>query len=116
MSTPRRLDEARTRYRIGDPNGRFRIFSGEGAALDDARWHGRGQEVIYCSEHYSTAMLEKLVHFNGVPPSQQHFVRVTLPAGLTYEVVTKDSLALWHDSNVSRSFGSVWLTSKRSAV
>ncbi len=40
--------------------------------------------------------LEKLAHFNGVLPSNQHFIEITLPAGTTYQVVTKDTLPDWH--------------------
>ena len=82
-------------YRIGDPAGRHKIYSGEGAALAEARWHEKGQEIIYCSEHYSTAMLEKLAHFNGILPPNQHFIEITIPNGVSYEVVITDMLPGW---------------------
>ena len=72
-------------YRICDANGRYPIYSGKGAALVEGRWHSLGQEVIYTSEHYSTAMLEKLVHVNGILPPNQHFVEIETPAGVSYE-------------------------------
>jgi RES domain-containing protein len=83
-------------FRIGDPEGRFPIYSSKGAALVEGRWHEKGQEVIYTSEHYSLAMLEKLAHYSGVLPPNQHFIAITLPAGTAYQVVTKDSLPDWH--------------------
>ena len=55
----RELAETLTVWRIGDPDGRFPIYSGEGAALCEGRWHRKGQDIIYTSEHYGTAMLEK---------------------------------------------------------
>lgn len=114
----RELKAAMTAWRIGDPAGTHPIFSGEGAARQDARWHRKGQDVIYCSEHYGTAMLEKLVHENGIMPPNQHFLKITLPAGLSYEVVTKDSLSGWdeRDGNASRMFGSGWLESGRTCL
>jgi len=113
---PRRLDRALRVFRIGDPRGRFPIWSGEGAARQEGRWHARGQEAIYASEHYSTAMLEKLAHFNGELPAGQHFIAAEIPAGTTYEVVTKDSLPGWIDAGIARAFGSRWLSEVRSAV
>ncbi|MFM1814401.1 MAG: hypothetical protein RLZ98_1096 [Pseudomonadota bacterium] len=114
--TVRKLESALRAYRIGDPHGRFQIYSGEGAALVEARWHRKGQEVIYASEHYSTAMLEKLAHFGGVLPDGQHFVEIDIPHGTSYEVVTKDSLPGWIDESIARGFGSKWLDEHRSAI
>jgi RES domain-containing protein len=105
-------------FRIGDPEGRFRIYSGEGAALVEGRWHEKGQEVIYASENYGTAMLERLAHYNGLLPSNQHFLEIIIPSGTSYEEVTKDSLNGWDrsDGSVARAFGSEWLNEMRSAV
>ena len=90
--SPRALPEAIRAYRIGDVDGRFPVWSVEGAMQVAGRWHRLGAEVIYASEHYSTALLEKLVYCNGVLPPNQHFVEVAIPAGVSYEVVTKDSV------------------------
>jgi RES domain-containing protein len=114
----RTLPEPMRAYRIGDPKGRYPIFSGEGAAVTEGRWHDRGQEVIYASAHYSTAMLEKLAHYNGVLPPDQHFIEIDIPAGISYEMVTKDILPGWDllDSPHSRAHGSNWLDERRSAI
>jgi RES domain-containing protein len=105
-------------FRIGDPAGRFPIFSGEGAALTEGRWHVKGQEVIYASANYSTAMLEKLAHYNGVVPPNQHFIEIEIPAGSAYEAVTKDSLPHWDAPNSpqARAHGSTWLEEKRTLI
>ena len=116
--TVRTLPEPMRVFRIGDPKGKYPIFSGEGAAVTEGRWHNRGQEVIYTSAHYSTAMLEKLAHYNGVLPPDQHFIEIEIPAGTSYEVVTKDILPDWDllDSPQARVHGSKWLDEKRSAI
>ncbi len=116
--THRKLDRAARAFRIGDRNGKFKIWSGEGAALHDGRWHEKGQEVIYAAEHLSLAMLESLVHFNGILPDGQHFIEITLPAGVTYEAITRDTIEGWHqkDSVSARTFGAQWLKEKRSAL
>ena len=40
-------------------------------------------------------MLEKLVHAGGLMPPNQHYVEITLPVRLSYEMVTKDTLRGW---------------------
>lgn len=112
----RTLKEPMRAYRIGDPKGKFPIYSGEGAARQEGRWHAKGQEVIYASSTYSTAMLEKLAHFNGVLPDGQHYVEIVVPAGTTYQVVTQDILPGWIDASQARAFGSRWVSEGRSAV
>ncbi len=115
---PRLLREPMTVYRIGDPAGKFAIYSGQGAATVEGRWHEIGQAVIYCSHHYSTALVEKLVHHRGRLPPNQHFVKMTIPVGVSYEVVTKDVVPDWAATNgaAARRFGSVWLATARSAI
>ena len=73
--------------------------------------------MIYAAEHYSTAMLEKLVRTVEMP-SNQYFVEIEIPTGVSYEVVTKDFLPGWHDEDavVARRFGSAWFDACRSAI
>ena len=52
--------------------------------------------MIYASEHYSTAMLEKLVHGSGQLPPNQHFIEITIPNGATYEMLDTAALPDWH--------------------
>lgn len=105
-------------YRIGDPGGNYPVFDAEGSKLAPGRWNTPATPLIYASEHYSTAMLEKLVHGNGRLPPNQHFIEIALPNGLSYEVVTKDTLPGWHeaDFSASRNFGEQWALENRSAI
>jgi RES domain-containing protein len=66
--------------------------------------------MIYSCEHYSTAMLEKLVHGSGSLPPNQPFVEITIPNGISYEVVTPAMLPGWEaiDCQVSKAFGEEW--------
>ncbi len=115
---PQQLDRTLTCYRIGDPDGEFPIYDARGSALYPGRWNTADTPVIYTGEQYSTAMLEKLVSGNGRVPPNQHFIEITVPAGLTYEVVTKDSLSGWDtlDPSVSRTFGATWVREQRTAI
>ncbi len=107
-----------TCYRIGDPAGEYPIWDAGGARQVAGRWHEAGASVIYASAHYSTAMLEKLVHYNGEMPPNQHFIEITVPAGVSYEVVNPDLIEGWarSDGTAARGFGKGWYGATRSAV
>ncbi len=113
-----RLDRTLTAYRIGDPEGDYPIFDATGSKLYPGRWNDRETPVIYASEHYSAAMLEKLVHGGGLMPPNQHFIEIIIPHGITYEIVTKDALSGWdtEEPTVSASFGVSWIREKRSSI
>ena len=114
----RQLAEPMVVFRIGDPDGAFAIYSAEGARRVSGRWHRKGQAVIYASAAYSTAMLERLVHYSGQLPRGQHVIEITIPARTSYEVVTPDSVPGWErkDGRAARAFGSRWLDDGRSAI
>lgn len=112
------LDRVLRCYRIGDPGGLHPIFDATGSKLYPGRWNTPASPVIYTSEHYSTAMLEKLVHGSGGLPPNQHFIEITLPNGVTYEFLTPAHLPGWDDPAcaVSRRFGERWQAERRSLL
>lgn len=74
--------------------------------------------MIYTSEHYSTAMLEKLVHLNAVLPPDQHFIRITIPNGVSYEVFQTAAHPGWDgpDETICKSFGATWHAARRTVL
>lgn len=112
------LDRTLTCFRIGDPAGAHPIFDATGSILAPGRWNTRGSPVIYCSEHYSTALLEKLVHGSGRLPPNQHYVEVTVPRGISYEMLAEPALPGWDTmpASVSMAFGERWCVERRSAI
>ena len=74
--------------------------------------------MIYASERFSTAMLEKLAHGSGRLPPNQHYVQIAIPRGLTYEVFSPPSLPGWDSmpATVSRVFGDNWRLERRSLI
>lgn len=94
------------------------MWSPEGARRTSGRWHEAGDAVIYAAEHYSTALLEKLAHWNGILPPNQHFIEITIPADTSYEVVTADILPDWFtmSGTAARRFGHQWYEENRSAI
>jgi RES domain-containing protein len=113
-----RLDRVLTAYRIGDPDGVHPIFDATGSTLFPGRWNTPGSPMIYAAEHYSTAMLEKLVRGSGRLPPNQHFIEITIPNGLSYEVVEPAHLPGWDDpaGAASKPFGAGWQQSRRSIL
>ncbi len=116
--TAQRLDRVLTCIRIGDPDGDYPIFDATGSKLAPGRWNTASSPMLYASEHYSTAMLEKLVHGSGQIPPGQHFITITIPNGVSYEVVTPHSLPGWDDIScrASRAHGEAWQQEKRSLL
>ena len=82
------------------------------------RWNESGEAVIYAAERYSIAMLEKLAHWDGMIPENQHFVAATIPVGVSYEVFQPAAHPGWDgsDKTVAQQFGSTWAREKRSAI
>lgn len=116
--TVQRTDRVLVCFRIGDPDGDHPIFDAEGARLFPGRWNTAAAPIIYASEHYSTAMLEKLVHANGVMPDNQHYIRITVPNGVSYEVFQTADHPGWDARNeaVCKAFGEAWRRERRSAL
>ena len=112
------LDRTLTSFRIGDPGGAYPIFDATGSTIAPGRWNTRGSPLIYTSDHYSTALLEKLVHGSGRLPPNQHYVEITLPLGVSYEVFSPPALPGWDSmpATVSKEFGDRWCSERRSAI
>lgn len=112
------LDRTLRAWRIGDPDGTWPIFDATGSTIAPGRWNTRGSPVIYASEHYSTALLEKLVHGSGRLPPNQHVIDITIPAGTSYEMFAPEAWPGWDAMPpvVSRRFGETWSRERRSAV
>lgn len=73
--------------------------------------------MIYAAEHYSTALLEKLVRL-GEMPSNQHFIEIMIERGVSYEEINPDHVPGWHEPNQAnaRAIGAEWFSQRRSAV
>jgi len=113
-----KTDRVLTCYRIGDPDGAFSIYDAEGARLYPGRWNTHLSPVIYTSEHYSTALLEKLVHANLEMPANQHFISITIPNGTSYEVFQPAAHPGWdsRSEDICKAFGQGWHDDTRSAL
>lgn len=112
------VDRILSCYRIGDPAGKHPIYDDEGARLFPGRWNTASSPILYASEHYATALLEKLAHFNGVLPDNQHHVRIAIPPGVSYETFKPNAHSGWDsiDDSISKAFGAKWQLEQRSCL
>jgi RES domain-containing protein len=113
-----KLDRVLTAWRIGDPDGEYPIFDATGSTISPGRWNTPANPILYAAEHYSTAILEKLVGGSGRLPPNQHFIEITIPNGISYEMVEPAQLPGWDDpaSTVSKPFGATWQQTQRSVL
>lgn len=97
-----------------------RTWSPQKASGTPNRWNAANQFVLYLSEHFGTAMLERVVHAGRAAPPPAHAAWVTIPDELRTEQLTADELPLgWdhpHDLTAARAAGSRWYGDGRSAV
>jgi len=116
--TAPRTDRVLICFRIGDPHGAYPIYDTEGTRLYSGRWNTEASPIIYTSELYSTAMLDKLVHANNVLPPNQHYIRITIPNGVSYEIFQTARYPGWDAKNESlcKTFGETWFQEHRSAI
>jgi RES domain-containing protein len=112
------LDRDLSCFRIGDPHGANPIFDATGSTIAPGRWNTVASPMLYASEHYSTALLEKLAHGSGRLPPHQHYVRIAIPRSATYEVFSPPTLPGWDrmPATVSKQFGERWCLEKRSLL
>jgi RES domain-containing protein len=112
------LDRTLTSFRIGDPAGADPIFDATGSTLAPGPWNTPGSPLVYSSEHYSTALIKKLVRGSGRLPPNQYYVEIAIPRGLSYEVFSPPSLPGWDSlpPTASRRFGEQWRHEKRSVI
>jgi len=112
------LDANLVAYRLGDPRGLHPIYDDEGSALFPGRWNSAGVRVIYAAEHYSTALLETLVHLNFILPRAMHWIGISIPAGTSYEIFPVHAHPGWDSPSeqMCKTYGDGWIASGRSAL
>jgi RES domain-containing protein len=106
-----------TVYRLA--KRRYPVYDGSGAALEGARWNSPGRLLIYASEHYATAILEKLVHAGRTQlPGAHHAAIIEIPEDVGTDEFEPRSAPGWEtdESAVARAYGDEWHASGRTAV
>lgn len=70
-------------------------LSGKGGEYKAGRWNYKGDRIVYCADHPSTAMLELLVHVDRDDlPSGFQLIEIDVPVEVQYA----DPTAGWHEN------------------
>ena len=63
-------------------------LNGLGGLRAGGRWHSRGRQIVYCSEHPAAALLEILVHLDiDLMPEHFQLIEIAPEAGLDCAVL-----------------------------
>ena len=114
---PRLTDIVGSIWRCGDTAGTYPIMSALGAGLYPGRWNTAASPLIYASETFSTALLETLVHLNGILPDGMHAIEILVPDGISIERFDVHSVPGWvADESATKAFGNTWYRENRSLL
>lgn len=84
------------------------------------RWNAAHERVLYFSEHFGTALLERVVHAGGMAPSPAHAAWITIPHDVGVDRIDASALpAGWDDpddATEARLVGSHWYRRGRTAL
>jgi len=94
-------------------------LNGEGAKIASARWHTKGNAVVYLAESPAGAMLERMVHLqegNGRLPNWYDLLEIVAPEGLAIKELLPPA-ADWKDAIFStQQLGDGWLVSRDTSL
>ncbi len=114
---PRQTNHIFSIWRCGDGTGAFPLFSGVGAGLYPGRWNLASSPLIYTSENFSTALLEKLVILGGELPPAMHGVEIIVPDGVSIEHFNPAEIPGWvNRQHETKLWGDAWFRDRRSLL
>lgn len=95
-------------------------LNGEGARIVSARWHSKGNRVVYLAESPAGALLERLVHlpetYDRLPRSYD-LLEVSAPQHLAVKDLMPLAETEWKDQiELTRRIGDAWLASRETAL
>jgi RES domain-containing protein len=97
----------------------FADLSGTGGVLAGARWHTKGQPVVYMAENPPGALLETLVHLEidvEDMPSKYQLLKVTMPSTVSQEICPPLADGWQRDEQATRAVGDNWLREQNSLL
>jgi RES domain-containing protein len=93
----------------------FADLSGKGAEFASARWHTKGNRVVYLAESPAGAMLESLAHWldnKGQLPQTYDLLEIAAPDELAVTELMPLAEVNWKDRmEFTRQLGDAWLLS-----
>lgn len=114
----RRLKRVVVCYQWARSEGEDMLPSVYAARHYPGRWDRGNQSVLYAYERLATAVVEALLGGSGIMPPGRSFVTLTVPIGVRYERVERDTVAGWDADppGTSAAYGNTWLRSRRSLL
>ena len=97
------------------------MLSGDGGLYGSARWHTKGQRIVYAASSLPLAILEQVVNHTGggLLPSYR-LLTIDFPEDIIETPALKDLPDSWHVQGPApinvRQWGTDWLTSFRSSI
>lgn len=95
-------------------------LAGEGAKYASARWHTKGNLVVYLAETPAGAMLERLVHLldtEGQLPETYDLLEISAPDGLGIKELIPAAGTDWRNRlDLTRRIGDAWLGSRETPL
>ncbi len=104
-------------YRVSHPQY-TNDLSGYGSMLAPGRWNFKGHRVLYTAENSSLALLEYLVHAEGLKRRLPYqLITIDVPDNKVEELPTSPPASNWKEELfITRELGSKWLDSETSLV
>lgn len=97
-------------------------FSGLGGVKTSGRWHSKGQEIVYCADSLSLALLELLVHIED-PELASLLSFVSIEAEIEESFVQSLDVSQldrnwrkWPHSRGCQEIGNEWINSASSLI
>jgi RES domain-containing protein len=94
----------------------YATLDGEGGRLFSARWHSKGQAIVYTSDHPASSLCEMLANTDaGSLPTSFQLLKISAEEG---EVPSPENLRVnWiKDVSFTRTVGDTWLRDGASAI
>jgi RES domain-containing protein len=105
-----------TLWRISD----YSDLKGEGGLRASARWHTRGQLIVYLADSPAICMVERLVHLfdtEGQLPPAYNLLEIEAPESASVISLAPLVDADWKDrTDITRKAGDDWLASSASPL
>lgn len=94
-------------------------LTGEGAKYASARWHTKGNLIVYLAESPAGAMLERLVHLldtEGQLPETYDLLEIVSPEDLGMKKLMPADTDWRNRPDLTRQIGDAWLGSRETSL
>lgn len=92
-------------------------LTGQGGIRFSARWHSKGNPIVYCAESPAGALNEMLVHFEkATMPDSFRLLKISVPDKLEAAKAKLPKTHWQSDVAITREIGDHWLKQNKTAL